>query len=97
MWATTPMPGAEAVTTADGTALLCAITPLQASLSVGSAGTYPDRPKPHHPITCDGDLRYLDDGTFTCPHTAVPPEDIRTNLCLDHSVALLLVELARNL
>lgn len=96
MWAT-PLLSAQPVTGSASTELTCAITPLQASLAAASAGTYADLPKPHHPITCDGNLRYLEDGTFACPHTAVPPEDVRTKLCLDHSVALLLVELAREL
>jgi hypothetical protein len=71
---------------------------LQATLSLSSA-TGPDEPlvKPHHPITCSSSLRYEEDGTFACGHTEVPPGDVRTQSCLDHTVALLLLELCQNL
>jgi hypothetical protein len=71
---------------------------LQATLSLSSA-TGPDEPpiKPHHPITCSSALRYEEDGTFSCGHTSVPPGDPRTQSCLDHTMALLLLELSQNL
>ena len=96
MWST-PLLSAQPVTRTVTTARPSGMTPLQASLAAASSGTDADRPSPHHPITCDGELRYFEDGTFACPHTAVPPEDVRTKFCLDHSIALLLVELAREL
>lgn len=71
---------------------------LQATLSATSAvplsegGTIP-----HHPITCTSTLRYHDDGTFACEHATVSPDDVRTQFCLDHSIALLLIELSRDL
>ncbi|HEV7535448.1 MAG TPA: hypothetical protein VGP90_07410 [Acidimicrobiia bacterium] len=71
---------------------------LQATLSLSSA-TGPDESivKPHHPITCSSPLRYEEDGTFACHHAAVPPGDVRTRSCLDHTVALLLLELVQDL
>jgi hypothetical protein len=71
---------------------------LQATLSLSSA-TGPDEPvvKPHHPITCASPLRFEEDGTFACGHVSVPPGDYRTQSCLDHTVALLLMELVANL
>jgi len=71
---------------------------LQATLSLSSA-TGPDEPivKPHHPITCSSPLRYDEDGTFSCGHVTVPPGDHRTQSCLHHTVALLLMELVQDL
>lgn len=71
---------------------------LQATLSASSAMSPADNPAlPHHPITCTSDLRYDDDGTFGCAHAVVPPGDLRTQFCIDHSIALLLIELGRAL
>ena len=72
---------------------------LQATLSLASAtGAEGDVPvKPHHPITCGSTLRFEEDGTFACGHASVPPDDYRTQACLDHTVALLLLELSENL
>jgi hypothetical protein len=71
---------------------------LQATLSLSSV-TGPDEAivKPHHPITCSGPLRYEEDGSFSCHHASVPPGDVRTQSCLDHTVALLLLELVEEL
>jgi hypothetical protein len=71
---------------------------LQATLSLSSAAG-PEEPivKPHHPITCSSPLRFEEDGTFACGHAEVPPGDVRTQSCLDHTVALLLLELCQNL
>lgn len=49
---------------------------------------------PHHPITCQGDLRFEVDGEFACEHSVAPPGDERTQQCLDATVAFLLIELA---
>jgi hypothetical protein len=71
---------------------------LQATLSASSAMSPPEGAIiPHHPITCTSDLRFDDDGTFGCAHTEVPPGDLRTQFCIDHSIALLLIELSRGL
>ena len=71
---------------------------LQATLSLSSA-TGPDQPsvRPHHPITCSSPLRYEEDGSFACRHASVPPGDARTQSCLDHTIALLLLELVNEL
>jgi hypothetical protein len=71
---------------------------LQATLSASSATEpWENHALPHHPITCGARLRLDPDGTFACSHTAVPPGDARTQLCIDHSVALLLIELSHEL
>ena len=71
---------------------------LQATLSASSAMSTPDgSPLPHHPITCTSSLLFEEDGSFGCEHTEVPPGDIRTQYCIDHSIALLLIELAQHL
>lgn len=72
---------------------------LQATLSSSSAMSGPDVEiiRPHHPITCVGELRYDDEGCLACEHVQVAADDRRTRACLDHSMALLLIELARSL
>ncbi len=71
---------------------------LQATLSASSTGT-PDAGVilPHHPITCEGCLRLELEGRLACDHTAAPAGDHRTQQCIDHSVALLLIELGADL
>ena len=69
---------------------------LQATLSSSSSGTG-ETLVPHHPITCNGQLRFEEDGSFCCEHTAAPPGDIRTQFCIDHSISLLLMELSGSL
>ncbi|MGH9039202.1 MAG: hypothetical protein ACRDZ3_03130 [Acidimicrobiia bacterium] len=71
---------------------------LQATLSASSAtGPWETFVAPHHPITCSGELRYEPDGCLRCDHAMAPPGDVRTQFCLDHSVALLLIELSTDL
>lgn len=66
---------------------------LQSTLSAASSTS--DCPiQPHHPITCTSKLYYEEDGTFCCEHASAPPDDPRTQQCVIHSVALLLIELA---
>lgn len=69
---------------------------LQATLSSSSSGTG-EALTPHHPITCNGDLRLEHDGSLRCDHTEAPPDDVRTQFCIDHSISLLLMELSANL
>ena len=71
---------------------------LQATLSSASA-LAPDAGtlNPHHPITCSSELRLEPDGTLACEHATAPAGDPRTRSCLNHSLALLLVELAQSL
>ncbi|HEV7536422.1 MAG TPA: hypothetical protein VGP90_12355, partial [Acidimicrobiia bacterium] len=52
---------------------------------------------PHHPITCNDELRLEQDGRLRCSHSETPPDDIRTQFCIDHSISLLLMELSANL
>lgn len=68
---------------------------LQATLATSSAGLDGDVIyKPHHPITCPSRLFYHEDGRFECEHGGVAPGESRTQACIDHSIALLLIELA---
>lgn len=46
----------------------------------------------HHPITCTDKLYYEEDGSFSCEHYSVPPNDDRTQACLNHTMALLVIE-----
>jgi hypothetical protein len=69
---------------------------LQATLSSSTSGTG-ETLTPHHPITCNGLLRFEHDGSLCCDHTAAPPGDIRTQFCIDHSISLLLMELSASL
>jgi hypothetical protein len=74
------------------------VVDLQATLAASSAAEAWDPfVLPHHPITCTGTLSYGDDGSFCCEHSAAPPGDVRTRLCVDHSIALLLIELSQHL
>lgn len=66
---------------------------LQSTISASTASHVPHTP--HHPITCTSKLRLEDDGTFGCEHTSVPADDPRTRECVTHSIAILLLELAK--
>lgn len=68
---------------------------LQASLSTSTSGIG-DPPPGHHPITCSSStLELAEDGTLACEHAQAPPDDPRTQACLDATVAILLIELLR--
>ena len=69
---------------------------LQATLSSSSSGAG-EQGTPQHPITCNGDLSFEQDGRLRCAHSEAPPGDIRTQFCIDHSISLLLLELSANL
>ena len=67
---------------------------LQPILSAASAFVEVDGGvRPHHPVTCSGNLRYDDDGALACDHASAPAGDHRTQFCLYYSVSLLLLEL----
>jgi hypothetical protein len=66
---------------------------LQSTLSASSACANFETPVPHHPITCSTSLAFYEDGRFGCDHTIVPPDDPRLQHCLDHTIAILLIEL----
>jgi hypothetical protein len=72
---------------------------LQATLSSSSAlgNDEAHAVRPHHPITCDTTLRLEPDGALICDHAAAPGDDERTRVCVNHSLALLLMELALEL
>lgn len=66
---------------------------LQATLSASSAMAG-NNVVPHHPITCTGVLALYEDGSLECEHARTDPDDERTHHCIDHSIALLLIETA---
>jgi hypothetical protein len=68
---------------------------LQATLASVSAGG--EQVFPHFPITCQSELRFNDDGSFECDHATAPPGHERTQACLNHSLAILLIEGASKL
>ena len=70
---------------------------LQSTLSAANQSSNVTFVGPHHPITCQASLWLHEDGRFECEHAIVPPEDERTHHCIDHSIALLLIELAEAL
>jgi hypothetical protein len=66
---------------------------LQATLSASSAGRESAEVSPHHPICCTGELELdLEDRAFRCQHAVVPLAEQRTVMCLQHSVAILIIE-----
>jgi hypothetical protein len=67
---------------------------LQATLSASSSGTISEVVGHHHPITCTSGELELDEDGLRCPHASVPADDPRTQECVDHSVAILLIEVA---
>lgn len=64
-------------------------TTISAATSTGQSDIHP-----HHPITCPGHISYDEDGTFRCQHATAPPDNLRSQQCVTHSIALLIVELA---
>jgi hypothetical protein len=66
---------------------------LQSTLGSASPPTEPP-PEPHHPIMCTSDHLWYDEaGRLGCQHTQVDADDRRTQSCLDHSIAILLMEM----
>lgn len=52
----------------------------------------------HHPISCRSDTLWLaEDGSMGCEHGSVSPESRRTRGCIDHSIAILIIEEASKL
>lgn len=67
---------------------------LQSTCSAATSGLGELPPGvPHHPITCTSKLYYDEDGSFSCEHGTVPGDDPRTQSCVIHSMALLIIEL----
>lgn len=70
---------------------------LQATISASTSATYEevDIVRPHHPITCcNGGLYFDYEGEMSCDHAKAPPNNPRTQSALNHSLAILLLELA---
>lgn len=68
---------------------------LQSTLSSSSSGTKAEGEaeiRPHHPITCSGALAYTEENELVCEHASTPPNDLRTDHCIRHSLVLLLLE-----
>lgn len=66
---------------------------LQSTISAATSGIgkLPEG-APHHPISCSDKIYFDDSGIFSCEHVEVPANDERTQACLNHSLALLLIE-----
>lgn len=69
---------------------------LQATLSASSA-TAASPGAGHHPICCESALAFHEDGRFSCDHATVEADDVRTHQCVDHSIALMILEEAMKL
>jgi hypothetical protein len=67
---------------------------IQPALAAQSSSSRWPPTAPHHPITCAGSLWLYDDDRFACEHATVPPDDPRTKAALNHTIAVLLLELA---
>lgn len=68
---------------------------METQAAIGAASGSSFEVKPHHPITCRSTLRLdPEDGTFTCEHTQVPITEKRTRACINHSIAILILEVA---
>lgn len=69
---------------------------LQSTLSASTAGSSLPIISPHHPICCtNGTLYFHEDNRFACDHAEVGEDDERTTHCIQASIAMLLLELAR--
>lgn len=66
---------------------------LQSTVSASTSGVPTVPGIVHHPITCTSKLYFEEDGRFACEHAEVPAGDERTQACLHHSMALLVIEL----
>lgn len=72
---------------------------LQATLSATTAGTGEGQVLilPHHPLVCGAGIYFDEEGDFSCDHAKAPHKDRRTQAALNHSLAILIVELASKL
>ncbi len=68
---------------------------LQTTLAASSSGVGDPPPGPHHPLSCQSTLELGEDNSLACEHTQVPAGDARTQACVDHSIAILLIEVLR--
>lgn len=71
---------------------------LQATISAATSGTEGQvTVLPHHPITCTQGLYFDEEGELYCDHAKSGKGDKRTQAALNHSMAILLIELASKL
>ena len=70
----------------------------QAMLNATAISQHEELPiLPHHPLSCVGArLALHEDGTLACDHAITWPHDARTKRAVDHSIAILIIELARD-
>lgn len=71
---------------------------LQATLAANSSTAGPQQELieaglPHHPITCNTELTYDEEGRIGCTHGQMLDEDSRTKAAVIHSIVILLFEL----
>lgn len=75
-----------------------ALVNLQATISAATAGqSEHETVLPHHPITCTQGLFFDEEGELYCDHAKAPKGNKRTQASLNHSMAILIVELASKL
>lgn len=75
-----------------------ALVNLQATVSAATAGQSDyESVLPHHPITCTAGLFFDEEGELYCDHAKAPKGNKRTQASLNHSMAILIVELASQL
>lgn len=71
---------------------------LQATIASATSTVGWEIVTPHHPIVCNaGELFYDEDGVLSCEHVKPEKGDGRTQQAVNHSVAMLLFELASKL
>ncbi len=72
---------------------------LQTTISAATASNHEGVAQilPHHPITCTAELFFDEEGCMYCTHAKAPQGDARTQASLNHSMAILILELASKL
>lgn len=70
---------------------------LQATISSATATNDGEVVAPHHPITCPAGLYFDEEGELYCDHAKAPSGNSRTQASLNHSMAILILELAAKL
>jgi hypothetical protein len=67
---------------------------LRLQLAAEAGPAWSDPPiTPHHPLACGGPLQYHEDGTMQCEHAVTWPQDRRARTAINHSIALLILEM----
>lgn len=70
---------------------------LQATISSATASHNGEMVLPHHPITCSAGLYFDEEGVMSCDHAKTEKGEYRTQAACNHSLAILLIELASKL